>query len=759
MITAEQHQPRWQPGPAVERRGGMLAFAGMGIVSCLVAAACHGQSSDEQREQALDAPAAQSTAGSRGAYERFALENQGDALRGHQVFTNLQTAACIRCHTTDGSSAKAGPDLSAISDKFSRGDIIRSLLDPSAAIAIGYDTTILETRDGEEQQGVIKQATDAWVELMGWDGTTTRVAVPDIAARRTANASFMPSGMETLMGRRDFADLVAYLQTLHQRLSVADSTSGVFDNILPAANPASLRPFFGPSIHLERPVWFGEVPGGTNRFVVLEHGGRSWLIERTAGGERQSILVDLRGIVREGGATGLLGLAFHPQFATNRRYFLKYQVLENGRIFTLLVERRFAEDLSGDAGVSSRELLRIPSVTQDHNGGCIAFGPDGHLYLGMGDTGPQRDPQGHSQDLKSLLGKILRLDVDHADPMSPYGIPGDNLFQSRPEARPEIWASGFREPWRFSFDIATGDLWVGDVGQDRVEEVAIVRARENHGWNVFEGAAPFSNRYRRETESYVPPVFSYSHRVGVSVTGGHVYRGRQAPQMNGRYICGDFESRRLWAVTQTNRHLTGVVEIGRAPTRVVSFAEEHGGELFLVGYDDGKIYQLDLSGVDPAPLETRTLADTSERAPVRWRYQQQPPPDGWYAPGFDDAVWNYGPGGFGTRGTPGAVVRTEWNTADIWLRREFTLARNLETARTRSVALRVHHDEDVEVYLNGVEAARLQRWTSGYVEVALSPEAVRSLHTGRNVLAIHCRQNNGGQYIDAGLVEFTKLNP
>jgi hypothetical protein len=133
----------------------------------------------------------------------------------------------------------------------------------------------------------------------------------------------------------------------------------------------------------------------------------------------------------------------------------------------------------------------------------------------------------------------------------------------------------------------------------------------------------------------------------------------------------------------------------------------------------------------------------------------QPPANEWLQPQFDDAAWNYGPGGFGSRGTPGAVVRTEWNTGSIWLRREFNLATDASRA-ARSVSLRLHHDEDAEVYLNGVEAARLPRWTSGYVEVGLSPEAVRTLHPGRNVLAIHCRQNNGGQYIDAGLVEIVK---
>jgi hypothetical protein len=235
-----------------------------------------------------------------------------------------------------------------------------------------------------------------------------------------------------------------------------------------------------------------------------------------------------------------------------------------------------------------------------------------------------------------------------------------------------------------------------------------------------------------------------------------VYRGKRAPAMTGYYICGDFETRRIWALTQTNRHLASIVEIGRSPSRISSFGLGHDGELFLVGYDDGVIYQLDLSPVIPMPLEVKVLAETSERSPVRWHYTLQPPASGWIQPQFDDAAWNYGPGGFGSRGTPGAVVRTEWNTDSIWLRREFNLEADTPLAGTQSINLRLHHDEDAEVYVNGVEAARLPRWTSGYVEVGLSPEATRALHPGRNVLAIHCRQNSGGQYIDAGLVEFVE---
>jgi glucose/arabinose dehydrogenase len=240
-------------------------------------------------------------------------------------------------------------------------------------------------------------------------------------------------------------------------------------------------------------------------------------------------------------------------------------------------------------------LWKVVSATQDHSGGCIAFGPDGFLYIGMGDTGPQQDPQGHGQDLTTHLGKILRLDVDHADAGLAYAIPADNPFRHRADARPEIWAYGFREPWRFSFDPVTRDLWVGDVGQDRVEEVSIVRRGENHGWNVYEGFEPFSNRYRREGATYVPPVFAYRRKYGNSVTGGFVYRGDKRSSFYGVYVCGDYTSHRLFGLKQRDRTLQAVRQIGTAPQGIASFAEDEEGRLYVVGYE-GMVYQLDFAG-------------------------------------------------------------------------------------------------------------------------------------------------------------------
>lgn len=702
----------------------------------------------------LDCVAQTSDSLNRQALADYALQHPGDAGRGKMIFADESRALCTKCHTTDGRGEKAGPDLSGIGDKFQRRDLVQSVLEPSSVIAVGYATTVVTTKDGEEHRGVLTQATESWIELMDAGNSPVRIQTADIKNQLVSENSLMPEGWEKVFKPSEFADLIAYLETLHQPLQGLGRTHGMPDTIPQASRPVAFHPLFGSEIKFQHPVWFTELPGFTNRFVVLEGAGRVLLIERGDSGDRQSTVVDLTSEVHFSGGSGLLGMAFHPKFSENHKYYLIHQTRRNGRVSTKLVERQLSADLRSDLAEPARLLWEIDAVTQDHTGGAILFGPDGYLYFGMGDTGPQRDPQGHGQDLNVLWGKILRIDVDRTDGVTAYAVPKDNPFVGKPNVRPEIWAYGFREPWRASFDPASGDLWVGDVGQDRVEEVTLVRRGENHGWNVFEGHTAFSEQYRRAGENYVAPVFSYPHRMGVSVTGGYVYRGKQSFQMAGEYICGDFESRRIWALTQTNRLLASIAEIGRAPDRVVSFCEDSAGELYVVGYDTGVIYRMDLSRVDLTPRVSQVVAATSEESPVLWRYLLQAPGTNWFSEGFDDSSWRLSPGGFGTRGTPGAIVRTEWHTSDIWLRRAFTVDNGLLDSKNKNLALRMHHDEDVEVYLNGVELTRVSRWTTSYTEFSLPEKAVQALHKGNNVLAIHCHQNSGGQYIDAGLRVF-----
>ncbi|MDO8544794.1 MAG: PQQ-dependent sugar dehydrogenase [Opitutaceae bacterium] len=549
------------------------------------------------------------------AYRDFAARREGRIERGRELFFSQEKAACASCHTVDGSGSRAGPDLFAIGDKFPRRELADAILEPSAIIAVGYGATFVETKLGETLYGVIKQADAEFTALMGADAKLMRVATQDIKEQRASPISLMSEGLHAALSLQEFADLIEYLASLRQPANSLTSNRGMPDAIEELAKPVMLRPFFDealrfPGSTVKKPgeirsglVWFGQVPDASDAYLVAHQTGKIWRLEKRAADDTKSLFADFGPeIYYQRGPNGLLGLAFHPQFRENRKYYLKHQVLEDGKLATVLVEKRAAADFRTDSGEPSRRLLKILSVTENHSGGCIEFGPDGYLYLGMGDTGPQQDPNGHGQDLQTLLGKMLRIDVDRREGDLPYAIPADNPFRGRSDARAEIWALGFREPWRFSFDPLTRELWVADVGQDRVEEVAIVRRGENHGWNVYEGFEPFSNRRRRDGATYVAPVAAYKRKYGNSVTGGYVYRGNPASSFYGVYVFGDYTSMRIWGLTQENRVLKTIRQIATSPEGIASFATDERGRVFVVGYE-GMVYEIDFS-VSEFPAST-----------------------------------------------------------------------------------------------------------------------------------------------------------
>lgn len=535
------------------------------------------------------------------AYRRHALTREGDADRGRKLFHDEQRALCSKCHSTDGSASKAGPDLFAAGDAFGRRDLVEAVLQPSATIAPGYGTVLVETKSGAIHQGVLKQATEAELQLMGMDGRLVSIAAGEIKEKAGSPVSLMPEGLHAGLSREEFTDLIEYLTTLRQPESTVASNHGVPAVIPPLAKPAAIRPFFATRFELPRAKAetglssFRQIPGAPHAFLVLHQKGMIWKVEKTATSEEKTVFADLTGeVFSERGPNGLLDVAFHPKFRENRKYYLFYQVFEEGTVTTHIVEKRFAANFQGDSGEPARLLLKIRSVAEDHSGGCLLFGPDGFLYIVMGDTGPHNDPNGHAQNLELLLGKMLRIDVDHAEAGAAYSIPADNPFRNQAGARPEIWAYGLRNPWRFCFDRLTGDLWLADVGQDRTEEVAIIRRGDNHGWNVYEGFEPFSNQYRKEGQTYTRPFFSYRRKYGNSITGGHVYRGDKNSSFYGAYICGDYNSKRIFALTQDDGALKEAREIGLLPQRLVSFSEDEAGNIYAVGYE-GTIYQIDFT--------------------------------------------------------------------------------------------------------------------------------------------------------------------
>ena len=521
------------------------------------------------------------------------MVHQGDAAAGKKLFFEVQRLACTQCHTVDSRGGKAGPDLFAIGDKYGRDELIQSILEPSATIAVGYSTTTIRTRSGDLFQGIIKESNERAVGLMGADGKLVRIPVTDIDRQQTTDVSLMPEGLQEALTLPEFADLIAYLTSLKAPQNTAVTYHGMPAVIPELKTPIRLVPFIQAEHSFQHPVWFGPVPGAVGAFAAVEHeSGKVWIIRKDGSSETKTLFLDTGRFIR--GTRGLIGFVFHPNYARNRRYFYVKHLPDGRHFATHLYEGEAAEDLVHDSGKPPREVLKFDAVTNVHYGGALAFGPDGCLYASMGDSGPQGDPEGHAQNLSLQEGKIHRIDVDHPEAGKLYSVPKDNPFLGVSGAVPTIWAYGLREPWRFSFDPATGDLWAGDVGQDLYEEVDIIRQGENYGWNVYEGFERFSNKYRREGEHYVPPVFAYTRKYGQSVTGGFVYRADPKSSFYGVYIFADYQNGRLFALTQKNRVLDQARVIGLCPQQAVSFGRDEQGELYVVGYQ-GMIYKMDLS--------------------------------------------------------------------------------------------------------------------------------------------------------------------
>jgi putative heme-binding domain-containing protein len=535
------------------------------------------------------------------SYRKHALTHEGDVARGLKLFNDEQRLICAKCHSVDGSASKAGPDLFAAGDKFGRRDLVDAVLLPSATIAPGYGTVVVETKAGGVFQGVLKQSTDAGVQLMGADGKLVSIAAAEIKAKSGSSVSLMPEGLHAALSLEEFTDLIEYLTTLQQPESTLVSSHGMPGVIPQLEQPVTLVPFFTNGFVLPRAKAetglssFRQIPGSGNGFLVLHQKGMIWRVEKTATSEEKTVFADLAlDVFSERGPNGLLDVAFHPKFRQNRKYYLFYQVFEEGKVTTHIVEKEFAADFKRDSGKPARLLLKIASVAEDHSGGCLQFGPDGYLYIVMGDTGPHNDPNGHAQNLELLLGKLLRIDVDREEAGHAYAIPQDNPFLGQAGVRPEIWAYGLRNPWRFCFDRLTGDLWLADVGQDRAEEVDIVHRGENYGWNIYEAFEPFSNQFRKEGRTYTKPFFAYRRKYGNSITGGFVYRGDKASSFYGVYVCGDYNSKRIFGLSQENGALKSARQIGVVPQRLVSFSEDEAGHIYAVGYE-GMIYQIDFT--------------------------------------------------------------------------------------------------------------------------------------------------------------------
>ena len=341
---------------------------------------------------------------------------------------------------------------------------------------------------------------------------------------------------------------------------------------------------------LQRPVWVGAAGDGSGRLFVLEQAGTIRVIRD--GRLLNRPYLDIRDRVSSGGERGLLGLAFAPTFARDGRLFVDATDPDGN---TFVAEFR-APDPTADIAdpATERVILRIAQPFANHNGGGIVARPDGTLWIGTGDGGSAGDPQGNGQRMTTLLGKLLRIDPRAAGAAA-YTVPPDNPFVGRTDARGEIWALGLRNPWRFSFDRATGDLWIGDVGQDRWEEVDRVHAGDsggrNFGWNVMEGRHCFSPADGCRTEGLTLPVVEYDHGEGCAITGGFVYRGTAIPALAGTYLYADSCSGRIWGLEAAAQVPTSRL-LASTGASIVSFGEDDAGELFVADVAGGAISRL-----------------------------------------------------------------------------------------------------------------------------------------------------------------------
>lgn len=382
--------------------------------------------------------------------------------------------------------------------------------------------------------------------------------------------------------------------------------------ILPSNNPALAQnqAVYGiteafPNISFNQPVGIYHAGDGTSRLFVVAQEGEIHVFENSEDTLTAEVFLDIKDRVLFGGEQGLLGLAFHPNYASNGFFYVDYTA-ENPR--RTVISRFSVSQGNPDQADNNSEqvILEVAQPYSNHNGGQIAFGPGGYLYVALGDGGSGGDPQGNGQDRSILLGSILRIDVDVASEGREYGIPADNPFVGNTQGfREEIYAYGLRNPWRFSFDPVTGWLWTGDVGQDRLEEIDIIEKGRNYGWNIMEGNLCYSPSEGCNRTGLELPLWEYGRDLGISVTGGFVYRGSKFPDLVGAYIYGDYGSGRIWALEYNGADDPVNVELLSTNLNIASFGVDAENELYVCAFDN-KIYKLTSVVVAPeisAPVQ------------------------------------------------------------------------------------------------------------------------------------------------------------
>lgn len=342
-----------------------------------------------------------------------------------------------------------------------------------------------------------------------------------------------------------------------------------------------------------RPVDLQHPPDNTNRIFVVEQPGVISVFPNNPSASTKKQFLDIQSKVDdEGNEEGLLGLAFHPDYKSNGYFYVNYTASNPNR--TVISRFKVSAQNADQADPASEQvILTFEQPYSNHNGGQVSFGPDGYLYIAVGDGGSGGDPHDHGQNRATLLGSILRIDVNKQENGKQYGIPADNPFAKNTNRyREEIYAYGMRNPWRFSFDTQTKRLWTGDVGQNAYEEIDIVEKGGNYGWNTMEGKHCFEPKNDCNTSGLKLPIHEYGRDQGLSITGGFVYHGPSLSELKGKYIYADYATRRIWALEHTNLNKPVNTQLLEADFNISSFGVDQENELYLCAFD-GKIYKLE----------------------------------------------------------------------------------------------------------------------------------------------------------------------
>ena len=367
------------------------------------------------------------------------------------------------------------------------------------------------------------------------------------------------------------------------------------------------------NLSFNRPVSFADPDDGSGLLYVVEQPGRIYSFPNDKAAKEKTLYLDIKPQVNSSGnEEGLLGLAFHPKYKENGKFFVYYSWRNpKGERYSVVSSflRSKTDPLNADPQSEKRIWVSAKDPFENHNGGCILFGPDGFLYISLGDSGAANDPLKTGQNPKDWWASILRIDVDHPSEGKAYGIPGDNPKLRDPSKfghwAPEVYCIGLRNVWKFSFDKLDGTLWAGDVGQNLWEIVHIIKNGGNYGWSIKEGTHAFDTRMKPDTSGPLSPAIAeYPHTLGLdpnrkdtgqSITGGYVYRGKRVPELVGVYVYGDYQSGRIWGLREKDGKATvngEIVDLGKSrPINIAAFGEDASGELYILGFD-GKLHQL-----------------------------------------------------------------------------------------------------------------------------------------------------------------------